>query len=124
MTDNIKDLKFCRLLDFYAPVLNEKQARIMSYYYNDDFSLGEIAQHEDISRQGVYDSIKRAETMLLDFEERLQLLVKADRYFALCDRVKELCEGVRDEIKARGSYSAVMTLVDEIGEDVLNADIF
>ena len=39
---------------------------MIEYYYNDDLSLAEIADNEGITRQGVRDSIKRAEGQLLN----------------------------------------------------------
>lgn len=68
-----KNLEISLLLDFYGDMLTEKQREVIEYYYNDDLSLSEIADNEGITRQGVRDSIKRAETQLLDMEERLGL---------------------------------------------------
>ena len=48
----------------------------MSLYYLDDLSLGEIAEEFDVSRQAVYDNIKRTEAMLEEYEEKLVLLQK------------------------------------------------
>ena len=56
-----KDLGITILLDFYGDMLTEKQRDFLGYYYNDDLSLSEIAENEGITRQGVRDSIKRAE---------------------------------------------------------------
>lgn len=64
-----KDLYVCALLDFYGPFLSEKQRRLAHHYYNEDFSLGEIAENEGITRQGVCDLIKRAEIQLKRFEQ-------------------------------------------------------
>lgn len=61
------------LLDIYAPVLSEKQARILDGYYNNDLSLSEIAENEGITRQGVCDIIKRCENQLIDYENKLKL---------------------------------------------------
>ena len=66
-----KDLGITILLDFYGDMLTEKQRDFLGYYYNDDLSLSEIAENEGITRQGVRDSIKRAEAQLFDMEERL-----------------------------------------------------
>lgn len=69
-----KDLRISLLLDFYGRMLTEKQREVVEYYYNEDLSLAEIAQHSGITRQGVRDSIKRAEAQLLDCEEKLGLM--------------------------------------------------
>lgn len=66
-----KDLKISFLLDFYGSMLTEKQREVIEFYYNDDLSLAEIAENEGITRQGVRDSIKRAEAQLLEMEDRL-----------------------------------------------------
>ena len=72
-----KNMEISFLLDFYGDMLTEKQRNMVDYYYNEDLSLAEIAENEGITRQGVRDSIKRAEAQLLEMEERLAL---ADRF--------------------------------------------
>lgn len=62
------------LLDFYGQLLTDRQFEILDLHYNCDYSLGEIAEQLDISRQGVYDNIRKAKSLLNGFEERLQLL--------------------------------------------------
>ena len=74
-----KDFKISLLYDFYGQLLTEKQQEAIELYYNEDLSLAEIAQFDAITRQGVRDAIKRAETQLLDFEERLGLLEKFNK---------------------------------------------
>ncbi len=71
-----KNLEVSNLLDFYGGLLTDKQRETVEYYYNDDLSLGEIAENLGISRQGVRDSIKRAETVMIDMEEKLGLVKK------------------------------------------------
>lgn len=66
-----KDLTVAVLLDFYGDMLTEKQRDFLGYYYNDDLSLSEIAANEGITRQGVRDAIKRAQTQLFEMEDRL-----------------------------------------------------
>ncbi|WP_249299491.1 sigma factor-like helix-turn-helix DNA-binding protein [Feifania hominis] len=53
-------------------MLTDKQREVMDYYYNDDLSLAEIAEHTNITRQGVRDSIKRGEALLLELEAKLR----------------------------------------------------
>ncbi len=67
-----KNLEITVLLDFYGEILTEKQRDYLSFYYNDDLSLSEIAENEGITRQGVRDAIKRAENQLLDIESKLK----------------------------------------------------
>ena len=71
-----KNLEITVLLDFYGDMLTEKQRSFLGYYYNDDLSLAEIAENESITRQGVRDSIKRAEGQLFEMENRLGLASK------------------------------------------------
>lgn len=66
-----KNYEIAVLIDFYGEMLTAKQRDFLEYYYNDDLSLSEIAENEGITRQGVRDAIKRAETQLQDMENRL-----------------------------------------------------
>ena len=74
-----KNLEISLLLDFYGDMLTEKQRDMVDYYYNDDLSLSEIAENEGITRQGVRDAIKRAETQLFDMEKKLGVAERAKR---------------------------------------------
>ena len=47
------------LYDFYGELFDERQKRIYESFVIEDMSLSEIAEDEDISRQGVHDTIKR-----------------------------------------------------------------
>ena len=77
--------KMSLLLDYYGGLLTEKQKTYFDLYYNQDLSLGEIAQQEGISRQGVHDTISRTEDILQDMENvagcvaRAQALRQADQ---------------------------------------------
>lgn len=64
------------LFDFYQSLLTEKQRSYMHLYYLDDHSLGEIADEYEISRQAVYDNIRRTEAMLEEYENKLELFEK------------------------------------------------
>lgn len=75
-----KNFKISVLLDLYGKLLTEKQYDMLDFYYNNDFSLAEIAEHYDISRQGVHDSIKRGEELLLDYEKVLKLSENQQKY--------------------------------------------
>lgn len=80
------------LYDFYQSLLTPKQRSYMSLYYLDDFSLGEIAEEYNVSRQAVYDNIKRTEAMLEEYEEKLLLFEKFQKRSKLLKVLKELLE--------------------------------
>ncbi|WP_036710093.1 YlxM family DNA-binding protein [Paenibacillus pinihumi] len=62
------------LFDFYEMLLTDKQRTFLKYYFHDDYSLGEIAAEFEISRQAVYEHVKRAEQALEGYEQKLGLL--------------------------------------------------
>ncbi|MDO5038183.1 putative DNA-binding protein [Clostridium sp.] len=65
------------LMDFYKPLLTEKQRNIMELYFDDDLSLAEIAELNNTSRQAIHDLIKRCYKQLLTYENKLNLLQKS-----------------------------------------------
>lgn len=90
-----KNLEVSLLLDFYGDMLTEKQRSMVEYYYDDDLSLAEIAENEGISRQGVRDSIKRAEAQMLEMEERLGLSRRFRQMCAEAQTIRQLAEDIR-----------------------------
>ncbi|MBT2681325.1 putative DNA-binding protein [Bacillus sp. ISL-35] len=78
------------LYDFYQALLTPKQSSYMALYYLDDYSLGEIAEEYDVSRQAVYDNIKRTEAMLEEYEEKLLLFEKFQKRIELISKMKKL----------------------------------
>ena len=64
------------LLDFYGELLTDKQRECYDLHYNEDLSLSEIAEQCGISRQGVWDNIRRAESTLSGIEEKTGLIAR------------------------------------------------
>ncbi len=73
----------------YHPLLTNKQRLIMTYYFQDDYSLAEIAELEHISRNAVHDQIKRTVQKLYDYEDKLQLLTLSKKRKMLLDKLTE-----------------------------------
>lgn len=84
------------LFDFYQALLTPKQRNYMSLYYLDDYSLGEIAEEFEVSRQAVYDNIKRTEAMLEQYEEKLALFDKFEQRQQLLQTLKRQVEHSSD----------------------------
>ncbi len=72
----MKSFEECLLLDFYGNLLTDRMRSVLELYLNDDLSLAEIANSEEISRQGVHDTIKRALKQLHEYEEKLGLVAR------------------------------------------------
>lgn len=63
--------KVAILLDLYGQLLTPRQYQILDLYYNSDYTLGEIASQLNISRQGVYDGVKKGKKALKELEDKL-----------------------------------------------------
>ena len=81
------------LLSFYGPRLTDRQQKLLALYCEEDFSLSEIAQREGISRQGVYDTVRKGARQLESYE---QLLGLAERYRRLTEGLEEGLAALRD----------------------------
>ena len=71
-----KMVEICLLFEQYKTLLTDKQREIVSLYYEENYSLGEISENLNVSRQGVYDTLKRSEKILRDYEKKLHLVEK------------------------------------------------
>ncbi len=71
-----KNVKISILNEIYGKLLTKNQNEIIEDYYNNDLSLSEIAQNNNITRQAVRDILKKGEKKLFDYEEKMQLMRK------------------------------------------------
>ena len=83
-----KDLKTALLMDIYSGLLTEKQRRLCDMYYNQDYSLSEIAGIEHTTRQAARDGIGKATRKLKSFEESLALCEKRERTLELLEQAR------------------------------------
>ncbi|MDQ0350595.1 putative DNA-binding protein YlxM (UPF0122 family) [Alkalibacillus filiformis] len=77
------------LFDFYQQLLTDKQRNYMELYYLEDYSLGEISETYYVSRQAVYDNIRRTEAMLEEYEAQLGLYERFEKRHELIREMKE-----------------------------------
>ena len=69
-----KNVKISILSELYGKLLTEKQEQFINDYYNNDLSLSEIAENNNITRQAVRDIIKKGEKKLFEYEEKLMFM--------------------------------------------------
>ncbi len=109
----MKNLDISVLLDFYGDMLTEKQREVIGFYYNEDLSLAEIGDFEGITRQGVRDSIKRGEAVLLEMEERLGL---AKRFRQMQDGIAKIVRCAQDISFYNSEYQYSKNIADKAEE--------
>jgi predicted DNA-binding protein YlxM (UPF0122 family) len=102
------------LYDFYGELLSEHKRRIFEDYVLNDLSLGEIAEEQHISRQGVYDIVKRCSQELKEYEKRLSLVQRFNNIKDALSRIK----AISDEVKQSGDTMR-MNEIEALADDIL-----
>lgn len=92
-----KIYKISLLLDFYGQLLSQKQYEILDLHFNNDYSLSEIAEHYNLSRQGIYDNIKRGKAYLLNLEDKLGLVSKFTEQKTKAEKILEYIKKINKE---------------------------
>lgn len=111
LTDVKEIVRLSNLYDFYGPLLKERHREIFEAYVLDDLSLGEVAGKYGMTRQGVYDIVKRCSRHLEEYEEKLSLF---DRFQEAKERLGQVEQLVRSGgIEERDS---ILDLTHEIYE--------
>lgn len=82
-----RKLRMALLFDAYGKLLTEKQRTCFTLYHHEDLSLGEIAASYGISRQAVYDILRRSEKALVEFEGRLGLVRRSQETALLVEQM-------------------------------------
>jgi predicted DNA-binding protein YlxM (UPF0122 family) len=90
------------LYDFYGELLPERQKTVFGAYYDEDLSLGEIAESAGISRQGVHDALRKAKAALIRYEETLGLIAKHKEFLVALKKVATIAE----ELQEKGAADA------------------
>lgn len=103
-----KDMTIPLLVDLYGQVLSERKRELLDYYYNEDYSLAEIAEITGISRQGIRESVKKSEAELRELDASLQLVKRTQLLEAKRRTVEEqlssllsepLADPIRDKLE-------------------------
>lgn len=118
-----KNVEVSLLFSFYGKMLTDRQADTIDLYYNEDLSLSEVGAELGISRQGVRDNLKRAETILYDTEERLGLM---GRFLEIKNKLSEIDRIIADiegspesknlSVNIKKKINSILTIVSEIND--------
>ena len=107
-----KNLDIVLLADYYGEMLTDNQRKFIEYYYSDDLSLSEIAQNEGITRQGVRDAVKRAETQLYDMEKKLGFAARSRK-------ISEVVDTIIESVEVINNYNMNIALSREVNDAVV-----
>lgn len=101
------------LYDFYGELLNDHKKQIFEDYVLNDLSLSEIAAEQGISRQGVYDIVKRCTLELKDYEAKLSLV---NKFQSIKDKLSSIKDIVQEATANQDltKISTITTLADDI----------
>lgn len=105
-----RNVKVSILLQIYGKLLTEKQETVLDDYYNNDLSLSEIAENNNITRQAVRDNIKKGEQKLFEFEEKLGVMKKT---MIQEQKISEILVKIT-KIKSKSSDKKVQHILEEV----------
>ena len=109
-----QNVKISILCDLYGKLLTEKQFEFLNDYYNNDLSLSEIAENNNITRQAVRDIIKKGEKKLFEYEEKL-LFMK--RMLNQEDMLKKILSEL-DKIQKDSTDKKVANILETVRNDL------
>jgi predicted DNA-binding protein YlxM (UPF0122 family) len=92
------NIKLNRLLDRYEKLLTKTQLEIMDLYFREDWSLQEIAKKHKVTRTSIHTTLKRSESLLLEYEASLGLVSKDDQILKILNNKKLSKEEIVKEI--------------------------
>jgi len=100
-------IKISILLSLYGNLLTETQKKYMDLYYNQDWSLSEIGESENITRQAVRTILVKSKNKLYEYEEKIGFLKRQEKINKLLIKLEE--QNITEETKK---------IIQEIKEDI------
>lgn len=99
-TDLERTMRMNYLYDFYQSLLTDKQQKYIELYYLEDFQFSEIAEEMNVTRQAVYDNLKRSRDMLEQYEETLGMYKNFNKRLDLYAKLKKQLGGnITEDVK-------------------------
>ena len=104
------------LFEQYKELLTEKQREMVSLYYEEDYSLGEISENLGVSRQGVYDTLKRSEKILREYENKLHLVTKLKEQEKFLKSIREKVVDIKEDLLHNRDCANLIPKLENIEE--------
>lgn len=114
-----KKLKIGNLYEFYGQLLTDKQQEILELYCTHDLSFGEISEELGISRQGVYDTIKRAEKILDEYESKLELLKRFNNREVIINHMVSELDAISSKADREISVNDLKQSLEQLRQEIL-----
>ena len=92
-------IRISMLLQIYGKLLTEKQFEFMDYYYNEDLSLSEIAENQNITRQAVREILAKSKNKLEEYEEKVMFYEKINKINPLLEKLEKTNKKEIQEIR-------------------------
>lgn len=97
----VDHILICRLLTLYGDLLTERSYDVAGLYFSEDWSISEIAEHLQISRQAVHDNLHRTMEQLAMYEQKLSLLTRGDNLIRAIEDIKSLLPANDSVLRSR-----------------------
>ncbi|MBI2973022.1 MAG: hypothetical protein HYY39_04450 [Armatimonadetes bacterium] len=111
-------LTIVRLIEAYGGLLTARQRHLLRLYYLDDLSLGEIAAQLKVTRQAIFDSVRRSVEELNRLEGSLRLLATADQASRHKAQIASRLEAL-DRSVARLAGKIDEKILNEISDEII-----
>ncbi len=82
------------LYDFYGVLLTDKQREVMELYHEENYSIVEIAKELKVSKQAIYENLRKSDAILRNYEAKLGLMLSLLRTRELIESVEGKIDGL------------------------------
>ena len=104
--------RYCELNAYYGGLLTKKQSEIFSLHYEEDYSLAEIAEKFNITRQAVLDNLRKAEKVLDNAEQKIGLVARDNLLRQQLDQIEEAIKS-NDLSKAQELINSAKKIMED-----------
>lgn len=108
-----RTLRMSLLFDFYGPLLTSRQQEVYQMYFHEDLSLGEIGEQLSVSRQAVYDILRRSAAIVEEYEEKLALVTKHGERLTRLEGLGKVLDELSEALASKDDLIAERELLSQ-----------